>query len=243
MLSFDNARKALQLNLGTQIKVGAPVPFVHGYDNYTGGMANISNFNSLMRGGGSFGLTGVFGSVGAPQNLIAGFPTYLAQWVGTSLTVTGGGLTRTWVGTAITPNDVVIEITVATLDFVGTIGGYGTISGHASVSGAPPVARVVNGTITIPTLLTNMFYGRIGWGMSEDSGIAVNHQIKVDSFFDLIGNDYASTLNAFKTLSADPVLNPVDSLQGQVTGLAQVVYFAGKSNIFFDGCYFPIKPA
>lgn len=239
MLSADNARKALQYNFTpNNIKVGAPQPFTHGYDNYTGGMAALGNFNSLMRDFKNYPIVGNFGSIGAPQNLHSTFPGYNAVWQAMDFVISGGGLTRTWTGTAITPGDVTIVIEVATLLFTGTLGAYGTISGQASVSMG--VATIVTGTLVI-NAFKNIFYGKICWGMTEDSGVSVNHQIKVDSFFDIIGNDYTVTLNPFKTLSAEPLINPVDSLQGEVTGTASVIFMAAKNNIFFDGYIFPIQ--
>jgi len=238
MLSADNARKALQYNFnGNNIKVGNPIPFTHGYDNYTGGMAAIGNFNDLMRANTNYPIVGVLGSVGNPQNIKSSFPSYNATWVGMDFAITGGGLTRTWTGTAVTPGDVTIVIEVATLLFTGTLGAYGTISGSVSVHMG--VATIVTGTLVI-NAFKNIFYGKMSWGMSEDSGIAVNHQLLVGSYFDIIGNDYVVTLNAFKTLSAEPLINPVDSLQGELTGTASSIYMAARSNIYFDGYIFPI---
>jgi hypothetical protein len=239
MLSADNARKALQYNFTpNNIKVSAPQPFSHGYDNYTGGMASIGNFNSLMRSPTNYPIIGNFGRIGDPQNLKSTFPGYNATWQALDFVISGGGLTRTWTGTAVTPGDVTIVIEVATLLFTGTLGAYGTISGQAVVNGG--IASIVTGTLTINSF-KNIFYGKISWGMSEDSGIAVNHQIKIDSYFDIIGNDYTVTLNPFKTLSAEPLIMPVDSLQGDVTGTASIIFMAGKNNVFFDGYIFGIS--
>lgn len=237
MLSAEHAKLALELNLGNTIKVGNPVPFAHGYDNYTGGSASISNFNSLMRGGGTFGILGTFGSVGAPQNLSSNFPIKNSAWSATSFTTTGGGATKTWIGTAISLNDVTIDIDVVTHLFTGTIGAYATIAGTASVSAG--VWRVVSGTITIPTLFTNIFYGKVSWGMTNDNLGVVNYQILLGSYFDLLGNDYEIALNSAKTLGIAPVV--FDSLQGDFTGTVSSIYMAGKNNIYFDGYIFALR--
>ena len=238
MLSENNARKALQYNFnGNNIKVGNPVPFTHGYDNYSGGMGAISNFNSLMQSPTNYPITGKFGHPlpGQAQNLKSTFPHYDSTWVASDFSITGGGLTRTWIGTAVTFNDVTIVIDVATLMFTGTLGAYGTISGQAVVNMG--IGSILNGTLVINSF-KNIFYGKIGWGMTNDGLGTVNHQILVNSYFDTIGLDYAITLNAGKTLEIAPVT--FDSLQGEITGTASSIYMAGKNNIYFDGYIFPI---
>lgn len=235
---LDNAHKAVQLFMGDTVQIGNPVRFIRGYDNYTGGGAGIGNFNNLMRGGANFGLLGNFGHVGIPQNLSSNFPVKNSTWVATSFTLTGGGATRTWIGTAVTLNDVTIVLDVAAFTFTGTIGAYATIAGTYSFSGG--IARVISGTISIPTLSTNIFYGKIGWGMTNDNIGATNYQLLVNAYSDLIGNNYSVTINATQTLGTAPLI--FDSKEGEVSGMASSIYMAGKQNIFFDGAIFSLKP-
>jgi hypothetical protein len=239
MLSADNARKALQFNFQPKnIKVGTPQPFTKGYDNYTGGEADIANFNLMNHVNKSFGIKGNFGEIapGQVQNLISGFPTYLATWNGVSFINGGVPPTLTWIGTAVSPNDVSITIDPASGHFTGTLGAYGTISGQAQLVNG--IWKVVNGSVSID-VIKQIFYGKISWGMTNNDGLgSTDNQIFVRSFTDLIHVDYFVTLNSAKTLAS--VLT-VDSLQGEITGTASQVAFAGKNNIYFDGYIFPLE--
>lgn len=247
MLSADNARKALQLIFyPNNIKVGNPQPFSQGYDNYTGGSAALSNFNSMMQSNQNYPITGIFGHPGVPPqvgNLHSTYPTYGATWTGMDFVISGGGLTRTWTGTAVNPNDITIVIEVATLLFTGTLVNgvgvvIGTIAGQAAVNGG--IASVVSGTLTLLSF-KQIFYGKISWGMTNDNLGTVNQQILVNSYKDIVGSDYSVTLNATQTTSTDPATKPFDSYQGEITGTASTIYMAGKGNIYFDGYLFPIR--
>lgn len=242
MLSADNARAAIQLMLGDSIQVGNPVPFSHGYDNYTGGSAAIANFNDLMAGVGTFAVTGIFGKPNLEVlNLTGQWPSRNSKWIGTSFITVGGGATHRWRGTAVTINDVTLNIDTVTKVITGTLGSYGTFAGNAVHNGITGYWAISDLTLTIATLAKNIFYGKISWGMSNDNLGATNQQILVKSDFDLIGADYVVTLNATETLGTAPVI--FDSKQGELTGTASGIYMAGKNNIYFDGYYFPIKPA
>jgi len=56
MLQPEYAREALRLmyfsNGGLVVNVGKPEYFVRGYDNYSGGVASIGNFNDIIQPGG-----------------------------------------------------------------------------------------------------------------------------------------------------------------------------------------------